>query len=111
MNRAEENGTLRYLVPSDERAGVKYTVELEHYGFNGACSCPDFRMNLERHLRRGITPAEAVARGLVKLKKRQRPADALRCKHIVDAFMQFAVTAARLVHSYENKHQDPYDVE
>lgn len=92
---------LRYWVWSRTRPGVKYLVQLDSYNFNGICQCEAFQFNLAALLRRGITPAAAVDQGLVKMKERQRPEDALRCPHIVDAFMQFAEDTARIIHENE----------
>ncbi len=91
---------LRYWVPSHTKAGDKYLVDLEAYDFNSACQCKHFVCELEPLLRRGITPAKALAGGLVTLKPNKRPEDVLRCLHCVDAIMQFGIDAARLVHSH-----------
>ena len=54
------------------------------------------------------TPAEAVARRLVKLKENQRPEDALRCPHILDALIAFAEADTRAVHEAEQAHVPKY---
>lgn len=90
---------LRFTMPSRTRPGVTQLVELDSYGCNGECSCEDFSIRFRKILAQGITPAEALARGLVTLKRKKRPDkhpdDALRCDHIVDAYRQFAVMACR----------------
>ena len=103
---------LRYWVWSHTEPGVKYLTQLDSYRFNGQCTCKAFTVGLEKFLLRGVTPEQAVDEGWVKLKERQRPADVLRCKHLVDAFMQFAVDAAKEVIAHEKKQttgtEDPY---
>ena len=99
------NGTLRYVCDSHHRRGVKHLVELDAYNFNGQCSCENFTIKLEPLLKKGYTPARAVAEKKVKLKNKERPQDALRCDHIVDAFMQFAEDAARHISTHEKKNK------
>lgn len=88
---------MRFTVPSRTRPGETHLVDLDCYSLNGMCSCENFQFNLEPLLARGITPEEAVASGAIKPKKNQHPDDALRCSHIVDAYRQFAIVAARAI--------------
>jgi hypothetical protein len=81
---------LRWIIPSDYDPHVSYVVELDSYQKNGECQCEHFEMRLRPLLSRMVTPEEAVASGLVKLKKGTRVEDALRCKHILDAQKRFA---------------------
>ena len=84
---------LRFHVRSRTRAHDTYLVDLAEYQGNGTCQCEDFVMRLEPLLRRGITPAQAVAGKLVRLTNKQGeqkdPADGLRCWHICLARRQF----------------------
>ena len=108
--RIKRDGTLRYLVKSRTRPGVTHVCELEHWNFNGICSCESFTLNLEKFLKRGITP-EAAARGVqidgelckVKLKNKDRPEDALRCSHLIDSWMEWAVDSAKIVMQHEQQ--------
>ena len=99
--RIKRDGTLRYLVASRTRPDVKHLCELDHYDFNGACSCEFFTLKLEPLLKRGVTPERASAEKLVKLKNKERPQDALRCSHLVDAWMQWGLDAAKIVMQHE----------
>lgn len=98
------DGTLRYIVTSRTRPGVKHVCELEHYAFNGICSCEHFTMNLEKYLKRGMTAEDVAEKKLVKLKNKERPQDALRCSHLVDAWMEWAIDSAKTVIEHEAKH-------
>ena len=102
-DRIKRDGTLRYLVKSRTRPDVTHVCELEHYNFNGVCGCESFTMNLEKYLKKGITPEYAVAQKWVKLKNKERPQDALRCPHLVDAWMQWAVESAKIVMQHEQQ--------
>lgn len=89
-NEAEDDfaepydGNFRYLVPSRRRGPkVKYLVDLKSYKANGECQCENFRFKLEPILRRGFTPAEAVAMKLIRIKDGKQIADALRCEHLI----------------------------
>lgn len=81
---------LRWIIPSDSDPHVSYVVELDSYAKNGECQCEHFEMRLRPLLARMVTPEQAVACGLVKIKKGTRVEDALRCKHILDAQKRFA---------------------
>ena len=94
---------LRYWVWSRSRPGMKFLVQIDSYNYNGECQCEAFTMNLQKLLRRGITPEAAIDQKLVKLKKDQRPQDALRCPHIIDAMMAWAVDAAKIVINHEKE--------
>lgn len=114
MSDVKKDGSLRYIVISRSRPGVKHVVELEHYDFNGVCSCESFTLNLEKFLKHGIS-AETAARGVeidgefckVKLKNKDRPQDSLRCPHLVDAWMEWAVDSARVVVDHEKNRPTP----
>lgn len=58
---------LRWTVPSASKAGESHLVQLDSYGGNGGCSCPDFVCRLEPNLRRQTPPT---------------PSEGTRCKHI-----------------------------
>lgn len=103
MSDVKKDGSLRYIVTSRTRPGVKHLVELEHYNFNGICSCESFTMNLEKYLKKGMTAEYVAKERLVKLKNKDRPQDSLRCPHLVDAWMQWAVDSARVVVEHEKK--------
>lgn len=94
---------LRYWVWSRTVPGKKYLVQLDSYGANGECQCKNFECEKGPLLKRGITPAVAFEQELVRMKENQRPEDALRCIHIVDAMMQFAEDAARAISNAEKK--------
>ena len=100
---------LTFTVPSASKAHETHLIDLDTYGMNGKCDCMHFATRLEPLLARGITPEQAVASGAIKLKPGQRPENALRCKHIVEAYFQFAESAARAIHHAKkaNTPQDP----
>jgi hypothetical protein len=100
---------LRLTVASSSRPHETHLVDLDCYSMNGRCDCEHFTCRLEPLLARQITPEQAVAQGLVKLKKDQRTEDVLRCKHIVEAYRQFACVAARaLSHAKKNTAETPF---
>lgn len=105
-NPTPYDSALRYWVWSRTKPGVKYLVQLDSYDCNGECQCESFRFNFEKYLRRGITPEHAVAAKFVKLKEKQRPADAFRCPHILEAFLQFGIDAAKTIS--KNEKEQPY---
>lgn len=78
-------------------------VDLDCYEMNGRCDCMHFVARLEPLLSRMVKPEEAIARGLVKLRKDQRHEDALRCHHITEAYREFACVAARAISSAKTK--------
>jgi hypothetical protein len=80
---------VRYHVPSSTRPHITYLVELTDYTCNGTCQCEHFHTRLGPLLSRRITPQQAIARKLVKVKKTDHPEDALRCQHIIAARRQF----------------------
>lgn len=85
----QHDGMIRYSVPSRSDPHATYVCELTSYNGNGSCPCDDFKFNFEKHLSRMVTPERALEEGLVKLRKYQRPRDALRCFHLVEAHDQF----------------------
>lgn len=111
-----DDHVLEYSVPSRTRPGVTHKCVLSDYRGNGRCSCEDYTMNFEKYLRRGITPEEALAEKLIKPRKGKRPADALRCEHLIEARTQFTDDMIRAVsqidRAHEKKHayrsQNPY---
>ena len=99
---------LRYWVWSRTAPGKKYLVQLDAHlvggVFMGLCTCKQFACRLEPLIRRGVTPAEAVEKGLVKLAKGQSVENVLRCTHIIDAFMTFSEDTTKAVHDAEQAH-------
>ena len=97
---------LRYLIPSRTNPHDSYVCELDSYSGNGECACPDFLIHFAPLLSRQITTEQALAQKLVKLRENQRPADALRCFHLVEARSQFADDVIHAMAKKE-KHDDP----
>lgn len=87
--RASEFDRLRYTVPSSEPGKSPYLVELDAYGGNGGCCCPDFTCRFEPILKKGISPSLALEQVLVKQRPGRHPDDVLRCRHILHARSQF----------------------
>ena len=98
--------SLRWIIPSDSDPHASYVVELHSPPGYSVCQCPHFQCRLEPLLARGMTPAEAVARGLVKPAHKQRTEDALKCKHILDAEKRLALAVIRSLEHAKN-HQPP----
>ncbi len=102
---------LRFWVPSRSKKGKKYLVQLDSFNANGECQCPDFTCRFEGLLKQFVTPAEAVARGLVKLKKTNGETkhvwDALRCEHIIEARAEWADLSITIFAGGEKKHPNP----
>ena len=96
-------------IPSRTDPHVTYKVELDSYSGNGECPCDDFAMRFQKLLCRRITPQQALDQGLVKLRPKQHPEDALRCWHIVDARRRLndhlieAFSNAQKIHSPQKK--------
>lgn len=88
---------MRFSVPSRSRPHITHMVDLDWYTMNGKCSCEFFCFKLEPILAQGITPEQAIEAGAVKLKKDQRPEDALRCQHLIDGYYEFGHIAARAI--------------
>lgn len=61
------DGPLRWLVPSTSKPGESHLVQLDAFGTNGRCTCPDFTCRHEPNLR-----ANPTIGGV----------DKTRCKHI-----------------------------
>jgi hypothetical protein len=80
----------RWWVPSHQNPKERYLCILTDYHRNGSCCCKNFKTKLGPILNEGLTPEQAVANGRVRLKERQRPADALRCKHLIELHAYFA---------------------
>lgn len=83
------DSALRYQVPSARDPREEYLVELDAYNGNGACQCQHYVIRCEPLLRRRISPKEAVAQKLIKLKVNRHVEDSLRCEHILTARSQF----------------------
>jgi hypothetical protein len=98
------DSALRYHVASRSQAHEVHLVELDSYAGNGECSCTFFRLKLEPLLRRLVTPEQALAQRLVRLKPGQREQDALRCWHLVEARDQFATDMLTAILSHEKAH-------
>ncbi len=94
---------LRYHVWSRRDDESKHLVQFDSFDFNGECSCPDFRFNLEKYLRQGLTAEQCVAQGFVKLRPGRSVHDALRCQHIIDALLAFGEKCARVVSNDQKK--------
>ncbi len=90
------DSALRYWVHS-RTTDEKYLVQFDAYNFNGYCSCKDFAMNLEKFLKRGVTPEHAIAEKMLKLRPGRSIHSAFMCQHIVDAYIAFGQKAARVV--------------
>jgi hypothetical protein len=91
---------LRFTMPSATMPHETHMVDLDCYSLNGQCTCESF-WKFEKLLQLQYTPERALAEGLVSLKVKGRPdkhpSDALRCKHIIDAYRQFSTLAARAI--------------
>jgi len=61
------DGPLRWLVPSSSKPGEHHLVQLDAYGVNGCCTCPDFTCRHEP---------------ILKADPRLGGVDKTRCKHI-----------------------------
>ncbi len=96
-----------FKVPSDTRPHEEHQIELDAYQANGMCSCESF-WKFGALLAKGYTPARALAEGLVSLKRKgkpdKHPDDALRCKHIIEAYRQMGPMCVRAI-SNAKKHQ------
>ena len=88
---------LRWLIPSRTNPHESYVVELNDAPGYDVCQCMWFATTLGPLLARGITPQQAVAEGLVKLKKGERVEDALKCWHIREATYRYAMTCKKLM--------------
>ncbi len=96
-----------FKVPSDSRPHEEHQIELADYNANGTCSCESF-WKFNALLSRGYTPERALSEGLVTLKRKglpdKHPDDALRCKHIIEAYRQVGPICVRAI-SNAKKHQ------
>lgn len=102
---------LRLWVPSRTKKGKKYLVQLDSFSANGECQCKDFSCRFQALLKQGITPQDAVARGLVKLKKSNGETkhvwDALRCDHIIEGRAEWADLSINAFSHANTKHSNP----
>lgn len=89
------------------RGSKEYLVDLNGYGFNGVCSCPDFKNHFEKYLSRGFS-AEQVWESGVLTPPTEEPTlrpyqlgvnDALRCFHICRAISFHSAAYARATHA------------
>lgn len=96
---------LEFLIPSRSRPGEVHKCELRAYGRNGECSCEDFNFNFRKFLVRGITAAQALEQGLVKIRKGHDPRDCLRCDHIIEGFRQAGENYVRMIDEAETAHE------
>ena len=101
---AENYDGIRYQVPSATKPHEAYCVELDSYSGNGECSCPSFDFRLRPLLARLYTPERAVKEGLIKLKPGQRIADALRCRHIIEARQTFTDDVVAAIAAKHKRH-------
>lgn len=76
---------LRWTIPSRTNPHETYLVELNNAPGYDVCQCMHFVGKLQPLLARGVSPEEAVASGVVKIKKHERISDALKCWHIREA--------------------------
>lgn len=76
-------------------------MELDAYDANGMCSCESFACNFGPLLAKRYAPDQALAEGLVTLKRKghpdKHPDDALRCKHIIEAYRQIGPICVRAI--------------
>jgi len=86
---AEAEGTLRYWVRSNTVLNRRYLVDLAMFNGNGLCACKHSQIRCQKLLKRGISPQEAVEKGLINLKEGHKVYDALRCDHILEARSAF----------------------
>ena len=100
------DGPLRFLVRSRTQPHDHYAVELDAYGGNGSCACDHFTCRLGPLLARRVTPEQAVAEKLVKLKKDQDPRDSLRCWHLIEARRTYTDDTIKAVHDATEIHLD-----
>lgn len=99
----------RLFVPSRTTPGEKYLVELNSFDANGECQCKDFVCRFKGLLEKGVTPEQAVARGLVSLVNKRtgetkRIWDALRCEHIIEGRAQALDNVINTISDAETKH-------
>ncbi len=94
---------LRYHVTSASRPHERHIVELDAYRLHGRCTCEAFAYRLEPHIRKGISPEQAVAEGLVNLRAGQDVRDGLSCKHLIECRRQFAADMTREFHEHAKK--------
>lgn len=94
---------LRYWVPSFTTPGKEYLVQFDSLKGNGECQCKWFETKLRPLLEAGVTAADAVAHDMVHLHEKQRPEDALRCRHIVDGMLTLAEDFTRAVAASETE--------
>lgn len=99
---------MRFTIASQSRANETHMVDLDCYSLNGMCSCEHFQFNLQPCLAKGMNATQAIETGAIKLKRDQHPDDALRCKHIVEAYRQFAVVAARAISTAKQIHHETH---
>lgn len=102
---------VRFLVPSRRNPKETYLVQLDSFGGQGECQCKWYVCNLQPWLKRGYNGPRALAEGKVKLiYDDQRPEDALRCRHIIDAHRTFAdqVLKAIVERKSHDRPENPY---
>jgi len=89
---AEEfDDALRWLIPSRTDPHENYVVELNDAPGYDVCQCKWFVTTLGPLLAKGYSPEQAVAEGLVKIKKWERVEDALKCYHIREANYRYGI--------------------
>lgn len=101
-----------FKVASGTRAHEEHQVELDAYDANGMCSCENFSCNFAPLLARRYTPERALAEGLVSLKRKgqpdKHPDDALRCKHIIEAYRQIGPVCVRAISKAKKLHHETH---
>jgi len=104
---------LRWIIPSRTNPHESYVVELGDAPGYSVCQCMHFVGKLGPLLARGVTPEDAVARGMVRLKKNQCAEDSLKCWHIREAEKRLAratiraIVKARKLTNENKKHASP----
>lgn len=88
---------LRWLIPSRTDPHETYCVELNDAPGYDVCQCKWFVTTLGPILNLGISPEQAVAEGLAKIKKGERVEDALKCFHIRDANYRYGLVCKKVM--------------
>lgn len=94
---------LRWIIPSDSNPHESYVVELHTPPGYSICQCKNFECRMLPILSRGISPQDAIAQGLIKLREKQRVEDVLKCKHILDAEKRLALAVVKATEHAQKK--------
>ena len=93
---------LRWLIPSRSDPHVSYVVELDEPPGYSVCQCDDYAIRFGPLLAKGISPKQALQRGLVKQRCWQQADEVLKCWHILDAEKRLARSTIR---AFRTSHQ------